>query len=718
MGTAALARRTRALLVAAVSASLLGLAAPSAGAVDTAPAPSTTTVTGRAVTATGTPVPQMPVSLCGGPTYGHRYTAEPSGECPVVTTDTNGTFAFNVPVPVVTEYDSATRYVQTYPLSAQVEHLLLAQTSPVAVAVTAETVSVGELVIPAAAEIRGMAVGPRGPLVGAEIRAFSTWSPERAPVHTDRDGRFVAYVRELNPADPALPWSAGIWADAPDHVRATTSLQVVAGGRYDVGTMQAALDRSFSFGVTGDVIPSLMMVHLTGPRSYAAATSTGRISDGGLDNGEYTIAVDSHDVFYTEPMKFTLSDEHKHAALTAPLLRFARASARIETPDGRAVPTAFMDLEQLVDGAWTRDGRGLVADAGSLGIDRLRAGTYRLVPSDARTAAPLPSAAGFTVAAGESRDLGVLTVEPFAMGYRHDVTITTPTVERTRVYDPDRLSVITASVASAAPLEGVEAVVLDGAGREVTSTLVTNGQLRFLMTRSAVGTHSGFRIHIPATYRSNAATSALVPPHTVTLRPTRVSTPRLSRSTVSRGGVVEVEVDVTHGDHGTLELLIDGKVAERTSMIPQGPGTTHTHLLMAPAPTVGKHTIAVRRVATATEAAATSAPAALTVTKATLRGRPKVSAKPFRAGTKPRVTVTVPQTKHRAYATGKVRLYVGKKLVRTVTLKAKHRGRITTTLPLRPGKAIQVRAVYAGSKDVVGATSKVTTIRTKPKVRR
>lgn len=720
MGTAALARRTRALLVAVVSASLLGLAVPSAGAVDTAPALTTTTVTGRAVTATGAPVPQMPVSLCAGPTYGHRYTAEPSGDCPVVTTDTNGTFAFNVPVPVVTEYDSGTRYVQTHPLSANVEHLLLAQTSPVAVAVTAETVSMGELVIPAAAEVRGVLVGARGPLVEAEIRAGSAWSPERAPVHTDRDGRFVTYVRELNPADPALPWSASISADAPDHVRTTTSVQVVAGGRYDVGTVHAALDRSFSFRVTGNIIPSLLAVQLTGPRSYTAATTTGRINDGGLDNGNYTITVDSHDVFYTEPIEFTLSDEHKHAALTAPLLRYARASGRIETPDGRAVPSASLHLEQRVDGTWTRTVRSPAIDAGSLGIDRLRAGTYRLVPVDSRSTTPLPSAAGFTVVPGEARDLGVLTVEPYAMGYRHPVTISAPTVDPDRAYAPTRSSIVRAKVSSAAPVEHLPVHLLDARGTVVAESVVAGGVIEISLPRNTPGTYAGYRLRIAESSRTAAATSAVVPRHTIRPRTTTLSAVRLTRPTVARGDLVSASFTVRSGGGGKVEVLVDGKVDHRIYLDASSGGEARSQTITASfrAPAVGKHSIAVRRVATATDAAATSAVATVTVTKATLRGKPRVSAKTFRAGTKPTVTVAVPQTKHRAYATGKVRLYVGKKLVRTVTLKAKHRGRITTTLPVRPTRSIKVRAVYVGTKDVAGATSKITTIKAKPKVRR
>lgn len=714
MGTAALARRTRALLVAVVSASLLGLAAPSAGADDeVAPELSPiTSVTGRLVSATGQPISGIRVSLCS-PSI--RDVPDP---CIDATSGADGSFTIADVVRELSDADWGHKEVYVHTVDASVADRYLVEVDPAPVSLWEASPTVGEIVVPTAPIVHGRVVDQNGPVANARITAYRPIYPGgqiSAQTTATEDGSFVLRPRHLSFAAnrPAV-----LQVDADDHASSRTSVVLTGGRTVDVGTQTLALARSVSVTIASDAALDPVTVTVVGRGHSWSNTASTALRFDALGNGDFSASIDDpQSGFYSDPVAFTLSDSRKHVDVTVRARRFATLAGTVRSPDGRAVERGLLTVQKSVAGSWI-DVDSVWIINGSVQFPYLRAGSYRLIPVEARSTDPLPSATGFTVAAGESRDLGVLTVEPFAMGYRHDVTITTPTVERTRVYDPDRLSVITASVISAAPMEGAEAVVLDGAGREVTSTLVTNGQLRFLMTRGAVGTHSGFRIHIPATYRSNAATSALVPPYTVTLRPTRVSTPRLSRSTVSRGGVVEVEVDVTHGDHGTLELLIDGKVAERTSMIPQGPGTTHTHLLTAPAPTVGKHTIAVRRVATATEAAATSAPATLTITKATLRGRPKVSAKTFRAGTKPSVTVTVPQTKHRAYATGKVRLYVGKKLVRTVTLKAKHRGRIVTTLPVRPTKAIKVRAVYAGSKDVVGATSKVTTIKAKPKVRR
>lgn len=89
-----------------------------------------------------------------------------------------------------------------------------------------------------------------------------------------------------------------------------------------------------------------------------------------------------------------------------------------------------------------------------------------------------------------------------------------------------------------------------------------------------------------------------------------------------------------------------------------------------------------------------------------------VTAKAFKKRAKPKVTVNVAKLNNGKWAKGKVRVYVGNKLVRTVTLKTAHKGKINVTLP-RQSKTIKVKARYMGNTNVAIKTSKVKTIRAK-----
>lgn len=82
----------------------------------------------------------------------------------------------------------------------------------------------------------------------------------------------------------------------------------------------------------------------------------------------------------------------------------------------------------------------------------------------------------------------------------------------------------------------------------------------------------------------------------------------------------------------------------------------------------------------------------------------KLAKKSIKASAKAKVTVRV-KVKGIAKPTGKVRIYDGKKRIKTVTLKAKHKGKLTVTLPrLKVGKH-KVKVTYLGSKQVVKKTS-------------
>ena len=89
-----------------------------------------------------------------------------------------------------------------------------------------------------------------------------------------------------------------------------------------------------------------------------------------------------------------------------------------------------------------------------------------------------------------------------------------------------------------------------------------------------------------------------------------------------------------------------------------------------------------------------------------------VSAKRFRKGTKPKVTVRVGRLTNGRLATGKVQVRVGKKVVRTVKLTAKRKGKITVTLPKRYTKSVKVRARYVPTSTKNATVTKWSRVKT------
>jgi len=115
----------------------------------------------------------------------------------------------------------------------------------------------------------------------------------------------------------------------------------------------------------------------------------------------------------------------------------------------------------------------------------------------------------------------------------------------------------------------------------------------------------------------------------------------------------------------------------------------------------------------ATTLAATSPKAAkFTVTKPKPAKAITVTGKAFKKNAKPKVVVRVGKLNNGAWATGKVQVRVNGKLVKTVSLKAKHKGKITVTLP-RAKKTITVKAGLKTSSSVKGAWSKNAKVRVK-----
>jgi hypothetical protein len=111
----------------------------------------------------------------------------------------------------------------------------------------------------------------------------------------------------------------------------------------------------------------------------------------------------------------------------------------------------------------------------------------------------------------------------------------------------------------------------------------------------------------------------------------------------------------------------------------------------------------------ATHAASVSAVSKLKVAKA--KTKITVTKKTAVKGKKAKVLVKTTALDNGKYATGKVRVYVGKKVVKTVTLKASNKGKINVLLPAKySNKKFTVKAKYMGSTKSKAKTSKTVKI--------
>lgn len=291
---------------------------------------------------------------------------------------------------------------------------------------------------------------------------------------------------------------------------------------------------------------------------------------------------------------------------------------------------------------------------------------------------------------------------------------TTTRVEVTsRAFDDERLTaVVTVSGGATGQVE----LALDGK-RLASRTLDARGRATFDLGRLATGTrrltasYAGEGLFLPS---SSPAASVSVAKRLTVSRPT------LSRKTQPYGAVkklrAEVSVTVTGATSGTVTFT-SGKTTLGTAKIRRS-GSKHTATLRIS----GKLPRGKYRDITATVRAAggervTSVPSrdSLRVSKSQLRtARPKVTARSFRAGTRPAVKVRLGKLTNGRYPAGWLRVKVGKRNVRTVKLLAKHEGRRTIRLPRAYRSSVKVSVRYlARSPEVVrkSAWSKKVTVR-------
>ncbi|GAA2521525.1 GH92 family glycosyl hydrolase [Rarobacter incanus] len=170
--------------------------------------------------------------------------------------------------------------------------------------------------------------------------------------------------------------------------------------------------------------------------------------------------------------------------------------------------------------------------------------------------------------------------------------------------------------------------------------------------------------------------------------------------TVKNASTGTVEFRVGSRSLGTVKLAADGKNASAKLTLP------------AKLP-VGSYVgiIAVVKTAKGTVVSDPTT-AKITVTKAKL-AKVKVKGKKFKKGTKPKVKITLGRLSNGARPVGKIKIKVGKKVVRTVTITAKKNGKVTVKLPKKYSKTIKVKATFVpkSKSTVAGKSSKATKVK-------
>ncbi|GAA2235594.1 hypothetical protein GCM10010401_04350 [Rarobacter faecitabidus] len=177
----------------------------------------------------------------------------------------------------------------------------------------------------------------------------------------------------------------------------------------------------------------------------------------------------------------------------------------------------------------------------------------------------------------------------------------------------------------------------------------------------------------------------------------KVGAPVLSKPSQAYDSVakrrVTISATVSGVTSGVVAFRAGGRLLGTATVVKQG--SIYRAALPVPArlPVGTYRGLAATLTAGGKSAQAQSAGVSLRVVKATTKSV-TVSGKKFRAGTKPKLTVRVATLTNGRAATGKVRIRVGKKVVKTVKLTAKRKGKIVVKLPKRYSSSIKVKAKF------------------------
>lgn len=214
-------------------------------------------------------------------------------------------------------------------------------------------------------------------------------------------------------------------------------------------------------------------------------------------------------------------------------------------------------------------------------------------------------------------------------------------------------------------------------------------------------------VQVTATYAQGRSASASSSEVTVPAPPKPQVTVRLAKSSLPRSSRAKVTVKVssTAAPVGKIVVRAGGKKLASATLKASHRGS---RTLTLPYLKVGTHKVTASLEAGGAIVASKAAP--LRVTKGKAKVTATLAKKKVSQGSRARLTVRV-KVKGLAKPTGKLVIRDGKKKLRTVTLKAKHRGKISVRLPrLAPGKhAITVS--YGGSSQVKKKNAKKLVLR-------
>lgn len=211
-------------------------------------------------------------------------------------------------------------------------------------------------------------------------------------------------------------------------------------------------------------------------------------------------------------------------------------------------------------------------------------------------------------------------------------------------------------------------------------------------------------------------TSTPKPTPTQTPKPTPTPTPNPVVKSVAKVSVKVDKKTVRYGDSAGLKIAVsaNGKPVTGTVVVLQkgkelkriqvsGHGTSTVSLGKLP---VGTHNFSAKLLESATVKESTSKAVSIKVLKAKATATVTLKKSEVRSG-KPAIIKILVKTSTGAIPTGKVKIKVNGKTVKTIKLKAAHKGRMTVKLPKisKVGKH-NVTVSYAGSSKVHKASSK------------
>jgi predicted alpha-1,2-mannosidase len=241
--------------------------------------------------------------------------------------------------------------------------------------------------------------------------------------------------------------------------------------------------------------------------------------------------------------------------------------------------------------------------------------------------------------------------------------------------------------------------LFDGTTSLGTKALTGEWTAAFTVGPLSIGEHS-----LTAAYsgdRHNLASTSAGVTVTITKRATPeeivVSAPVLSKSSQAYQSVTDrlatIESDVSGATSGTVTFRSGTKVLG-TAPIDDGTATLRFSAKLA----IGTYKSLTATVETSDDRTAVSVASAATFK--VVKAEPasvKITASKFKAGTKPTIKVTVGTLTSGKKPSGTVRVYVGSKVVKNVTLYSSKNGKVTITLPSKYWGSIAAKVTFIPS---------------------